>query len=78
MPAGGGGGAVDTISHDDAAATLAEHLRPVSDPSPDDVYLWLGEEHRICRERFPRMFGYDSPDELNDTPHLLQLVRKVG
>ncbi len=69
---------MDTISHVDAAATLAEHLRPASDPSPDGVYLWLGEEHRICRERFARMCGCDSPDELNDPPHLLQVVRKVG
>lgn len=63
---------MDTISHDDATATLAEHLRPVFDSSPDGVYVWLDEEHWVCSERFAAMFGYDSPDELNDTPYLLQ------
>jgi PAS domain S-box-containing protein len=63
---------VDAIPHEDATARLVEHLRPVFDGSPDGVYVWLDEEHWACSERFARMFGYDSPDELNDTPHLLQ------
>jgi PAS domain S-box-containing protein len=63
---------VDPIPHDDATRRLAEHLRPVFEASPDGVYVWLDEEHWICSERFARMFGYDSADELNDTPYLLQ------
>jgi hypothetical protein len=69
---------VDTISHDDVAVTLAERPRPIVDPSPDGVSLWLDEEHRSCRGRFARMFWYDSPDALSEPPHLLQLVREVG
>jgi PAS domain S-box-containing protein len=60
------------VSHDDAVRELADHLRPVFDSSPDGVYVWLDEEHWICNGRFASMFGYDSPDELNNTPYLLQ------
>src|SRR4029079_6264799 len=30
--------------------------------------------HWICSQRFATLFGYDSPDELNDTPRLLQRI----
>jgi PAS domain S-box-containing protein len=62
------------VAHEVATKDLAEHLRPIFDSSPDGVYVWLDEEHWICNERFARMFGYDSPDELNDTPYLLQRI----
>jgi PAS domain S-box-containing protein len=61
-----------TVAHEVATKELAEHLRPIFESSPDGVYVWLDEEHWICNERFARMFGYDSADELNDTPYLLQ------
>ncbi len=60
------------IGHDVATKELAEHLRPVFEASPDGVYVWLDEEHWICNERFAAIFGYDGPEELNNTPHLLQ------
>ena len=60
------------VAHDVATKELAEHLRPIFDASPDGVYVWLDEEHWICNERFAALFGYDGPEELNDTPHLLQ------
>lgn len=63
---------MERVPHDEATRLLAQHLRPVFDASPDGVYVWLDEEHWLCSERFAQMFGYDSPEELNDTPHLLQ------
>jgi PAS domain S-box-containing protein len=63
---------MEPVEHDVATAELAAHLRPIFDSSPDGVYVWLDEEHWICNQRFASMFGYDSPDELNDTPYLLQ------
>lgn len=63
---------MEAIPHERATAELAAHLAPVFDSSPDGVYIWLDEEHWMCNERFAEIFGYASPDELNDTPHLLQ------
>lgn len=37
---------------------LAEQFAPVLEQSPDGVYLWLDEEHKICNERLASMFGY--------------------
>jgi PAS domain S-box-containing protein len=62
------------VAHEVATRELAEHLRPVFESSPDGVYVWLDEQHWVCNERFARIFGYDSPEELNDTPYLLQRI----
>ena len=61
-----------TVPHEDAVRELAEHLRPVSDASPDGVYVWLDEEHWRCNDRFAELLGYGSAEELSDTPYLLQ------
>jgi PAS domain S-box-containing protein len=63
---------MQTVAHEVATKELAEHLRPLFESSPDGVYVWLDEEHWICNQRFAELLGYDSPDDLNDTPHLLQ------
>jgi PAS domain S-box-containing protein len=63
---------MEPIAHERVTEELAEHLRPVFESSPDGVYIWLDEEHWICNERFTELFGYESADELKDTPHLLQ------
>jgi PAS domain S-box-containing protein len=63
---------MQTVAHGVATKELAEHLLPIFESSPDGVYVWLDEEHWICSQRFAELLGYDSPDELNDTPHLLQ------
>jgi PAS domain S-box-containing protein len=63
---------MQTVAHDVATKELAEHLQPLFDASPDGVYVWLDEEHWICNRRFADLLGYDSPNELNDTPNFLQ------
>jgi len=63
---------MQAVAHEVATKELAEHLRPLFESSPDGVYVWLDEEHWICNQRFAELLGYDSPDDLNATPHLLQ------
>jgi PAS domain S-box-containing protein len=63
---------MQTVAHEVATKELAEHLRPLFESSSDGVDVWLDEEHWICNQRFAELLGYDSPDDLNDTPHLLQ------
>ena len=63
---------MQTVAHEVATKELAEHLRPLFDASPDGMYVWLDEEHWVCNQRFADLLGFDSPDELNDTPHFLQ------
>jgi PAS domain S-box-containing protein len=63
---------MQAVAHEVATKELAEHLRPIFESSPDGVYVWLDEEHWACSQRFAELLGYDSPDDLDDTPHLLQ------
>jgi PAS domain S-box-containing protein len=63
---------MQAVAHEVATKELAEHLRPLFDASPDGVYVWLDEEHWVCNQRFAELLGYDSPEELNDTPNFLQ------
>ena len=63
---------MQAVAHEVATKELAEHLQPLFDASTDGMYVWLDEEHWICNQRFADLLGYDSPDELNDTPKFLQ------
>jgi len=46
------------IDHATLIAELAEQLAPVLRNSPDGVYLWLDEAHKVCNRRLAEMFGY--------------------
>ena len=37
-----------TMSHEQAVAELAEHLRPVFEQGKDGVYVWLDERNKRC------------------------------
>jgi PAS domain S-box-containing protein len=63
---------MQAVAHEVATKELAEHLQPLFDASTDGMYIWLDEEHWICNQRLADLLGYDSPDELNDTPNFLQ------
>jgi PAS domain S-box-containing protein len=41
----------------DLIQSLADQYRPVFENSPDGVYLWLDETHKVCNARLARMFG---------------------
>lgn len=46
-----------TMSHEQAVAELAEHLRPVFEQSKDGVYVWLDERNKRCNQKLAKMFG---------------------
>jgi PAS domain S-box-containing protein len=50
---------------------LAEQLAPVLRNSPDGVYLWLDEAHKVCNPRLAEMFGY-SVEEWCAAPTFLE------
>ena len=49
---------------------LADQLEPVFLHSPQAVYLYLDDIHKICNQKFADMLGYSSIEEWvnNDTP----------
>jgi PAS domain S-box-containing protein len=49
---------------------LYEEFRPVMERSPDGVYLWLNEAHKVCNERLADLFGF-TVEEWNTTQPFL-------
>lgn len=43
---------------EDVIRELAAQFRPIMDRSPDGVYLWLDEAHKVCNQRLADLFGY--------------------
>jgi len=44
--------------HEVVIRELAEWFRSMMEGSPDGVYLWLDEAHKVCNERLAGLFGY--------------------
>jgi len=47
-----------TNVHEEMIAELTAQFQPILDRSPQGVYLWLDEQHKICNERMAQLFGY--------------------
>src|SRR3989344_5774031 len=49
--------------HEHLVKELAEQLEPVFSNSPQAVYIYLDDEHKICNQKFADMLGYKSVGE---------------
>ena len=56
--------------HEHLVKELAEQLDIVLSNSPQAIYLYLDDEHKVCNQKFADMLGYGSIDEWvsNETP----------
>jgi len=45
-------------THETLIGELAAHFQPILEHSPQGVYLWLDEAHKICNEQLAKLFGY--------------------
>jgi PAS domain S-box-containing protein len=62
---------------DDHAALideLARQFAPVLEGSPDGVYLWLDDAHKVCNRRLAEMFGYTVEEWRTASPFLETFV----
>ncbi len=55
-----------SIHHEHLIKELSELLEPVFKNSPQGVYLYLDDEHKICNKKFSDMLGYKSVQEWVD------------
>ncbi len=60
--------------HSHAISELAEQFRPIMEQSPDGVYLWLDEAHKMCNERLASLFGYTVEEWCATQPFLENFV----
>ena len=57
---------VHDIHHLHLVKELAEQLEPVLSKSPQAIYLYLDDEHKICNKKFADLLGYKSVQEWVD------------
>jgi len=49
-----------THDHRAILTGISDQLRPVLEGSPQGIYIYLDDDHKICNQRFAEMLGYDS------------------
>ena len=59
---------------DEIMRKLSEQFRPVFESSPDGVYLWLDEEHKVCNERLADLLGFTLEEWRKAQPFLESFV----
>jgi PAS domain S-box-containing protein len=57
--------------HEQILKEMLEQFGPVFEQSPDGIYLYLDDVHKICNERLARMFGLTTK-EWASTPTFLR------
>lgn len=59
----------DNPHHEHLIKEITEMFRPVLDNSPQAVYIYLDDTHKICNKKFADMLGYDSVEEWVDNQY---------
>jgi PAS domain S-box-containing protein len=56
--------------HEQLVRELAEQLKPIFSNSPQAIYLYLDDTHKICNQKFADLLGYNSISDWveNETP----------
>ena len=62
------------MNHETVIAELAEQLRPVFESSPDGVYLWLDESHKVCNGKLAALHGMTVEEWCRSEPFLESFV----
>jgi len=53
---------------------LEAQFRPLFESSPDGVYLWLDESHKVCNERLASLYGMSVAEWCTAEPFLESFV----
>lgn len=56
--------------HEHLIKEVAELYRPILENSPQAIYIYLDDAHKICNQKFADLLGYESVNEWveNETP----------
>lgn len=66
----------DNPHHIHLVKELTEQLEPLFSNSPQAIYLYLDDEHKVCNQKFADMLGYASPEEWVANPNPIDDVRE--
>lgn len=51
------------IHHEHLIKEITEMFAPVLQNSPQGIYIYLDDAHKVCNKKFADMLGYSSPEE---------------
>ena len=51
--------------HQEAIDWVSEEFRPILDGSPQGVYVYMDDTHKVANARFAKMLGYGTAEELS-------------
>jgi PAS domain-containing protein len=57
---------IDHRHHEDLIEGIANQFKSVLDGSPQGVYIYLDDDHKVCNQKFAAMLGYKSAKEWNE------------
>ena len=49
--------------HEDIVNRFHGQLKQIFDDSPQAIYLYLDDNHKVCNKKFASLLGYGSPEE---------------
>jgi PAS domain-containing protein len=49
--------------HEDLVNKFHGQLKQIFDDSPQAIYLYLDDNHKVCNKKFASLLGYGSPEE---------------
>ena len=49
--------------HEELVNGFYNQLKQIFDESPQAIYLYLDDNHKVCNEKFASLLGYNSPEE---------------
>jgi PAS domain S-box-containing protein len=62
--------------HEHLMEEVAREFEPVLKNSPQGVYIYLDDTHKICNEKFAEMLGYSSVQDWVDNEFPVEDVKK--
>jgi PAS domain-containing protein len=52
--------------HEELVAGIAKQFKSVLDGSPQGIYIYLDDEHKVCNQKFATLLGYASAKAWNE------------
>jgi len=47
--------------HEELIKGITEQLKPILEKSPQAIYVYLDDNHKVCNKKFADLLGYESP-----------------
>ena len=52
--------------HEELVKGIGEQMKSVLEKSPQAIYLYLDDNHKVCNRKFAELLGYTSPKDWAD------------